>query len=220
MKQEKVYKVISSSSSGNAVIYFNKVLVDLGVSYSKISIYKKDLKIVLLTHIHKDHFNATTIKKLAYERPTLIWGVPMHLKADFEKLGIKSNVIYLNLNSTYKLGDIMISTFKLYHNVDNVGYRIINTKTDYKIFHATDTYTLDGITAKNYDLYAIEHNYDEETIHEIIFDKLANGEFSYERQAINNHLSFQQAEAFINKNKKKESEILKLHMSSRYKKEC
>lgn len=220
MKQEKVYKVISSSSSGNAVIYFNKVLVDLGVSYSKISIYKKDLKIVLLTHIHKDHFNATTIKKLAYERPTLIWGVPMHLKADFEKLGIKSNVIYLNLNSTYKLGDIMISTFKLYHNVDNVGYRIINTKTGYKIFHATDTYTLDGITAKNYDLYAIEHNYDEETIHEIIFDKLANGEFSYERQAINNHLSFQQAEAFINKNKKKESEILKLHMSSRYKKEC
>lgn len=220
MKQEKVYKIISSSSRGNAVIYFNQVLVDLGVSYLKISKYKKDLKIVLLTHIHKDHFNEATIKKLAYERPTLLWGVPLHLKTDFEKLGIKNNVIYLNLNSTYKLGEIMISTFKLYHNVDNVGYRIINTETDYKIFHATDTYTLDGITAKNYDLYAIEHNYDEETIHEIIFDKLASGEFSYERQAINNHLSFQQAKAFINKNKKKESEILKLHISSRYEKEC
>ena len=38
---------------------------------------------------------------------------------------------------------------KLYHDVPNCGYRIfINDK---KIIYMTDTKTLEGITAKNYD---------------------------------------------------------------------
>ena len=38
--------------------------------FKKLNEYYKQLKIVLLTHIHQDHFNKKTISKLAIERPT------------------------------------------------------------------------------------------------------------------------------------------------------
>ena len=38
----------------------------------------------------------------------------------------------------------------------------------------------------------------------------------YEIGAKNSHLSFQQAEAFINENKKEDSEVIKLHVSHKY----
>ena len=40
----------------------------------------------------------------------------------------------------------------------NVGYRVLFD--NYKVFYATDTRTLDGISARNYDLYLVEGNYD------------------------------------------------------------
>lgn len=51
MDIEKI-NIINSGSDGNATILFKEILIDCGVSYKKISNYKKDLKIVLLTHIH------------------------------------------------------------------------------------------------------------------------------------------------------------------------
>ena len=44
---------------------------------------------------------------------------------------------------------------------------------------------------------------------------MANGEFAYEKGAINAHLSIQQAERFIEKNAGKEHEVLKLHQHSK-----
>ena len=37
---------------------------------------------------------------------------------------------------------------------------------------------MEGIKAKDYDLYAIEHNYDETTIDEEIADKLSRNEYA------------------------------------------
>ncbi len=44
--------VIKSGSSGNAVQVNSFVLVDCGVSFKTLKDVYKDLKIVLLTHIH------------------------------------------------------------------------------------------------------------------------------------------------------------------------
>ena len=97
----------------------------------------------------------------------------------------------------------------MYHDVENCGYRIFSYGK--KIFHATDTAHLQGIEAKGYDLYAIEHNYCEEEIEEIIRKKKALGQYSYEIGAINSHLSEQQARDFIYKNKVGNCQILRLH---------
>ncbi len=208
-----IYKIISSGSKGNAVIYHNTILVDCGISFIKLKPYIKEIQIVLLTHEHKDHFNAVTIKRLAKERPTLRFACGGFLQEKLQDLEVK-NIDVLSVGKLYNYGSFMVSPIILYHDVDNYGYRIF--KDNYKIIHATDTNTLDGISAKNYDLFAIEQNYDETTIDDEIAEKIKNGEFAYEIGAKNSHLSFQQAEAFIEANRKETSEILKLHISHKY----
>jgi phosphoribosyl 1,2-cyclic phosphodiesterase len=201
-----MYKIISSGSQGNAVIYQNNILVDCGVPFSLLKPFVKDIQLVLLTHEHKDHINAQTVKKLASERPTLRFGCGEWMKEHLE--GIK-NVDFYESGRVYNYGSFSIIPITLYHDVKNFGYRIFKDGT--KIIHCTDTCHLQGISAIGYDLYAIEHNYDSETIMERILAKESRGEFAHERGAINSHLSEQQARDFIFKNKGSHSQTLRLH---------
>lgn len=199
-----MYKVISTGSKGNAVLYHNSILVDIGVPFSLIEPYLFDIQIVLLTHEHKDHINMSTLRKLIFERPSLRIGCCKWFET-FQG----GNIDILEVGKYYDYGVFKILPIKLYHDVPNCGYRIF--KGDHKIIHATDTAHLNDIEAKNYDLYALEHNYDEETIEETIEIKKSKGEFSHEIDAINNHLSEQQANDFVFKNKGDKYEVLRLH---------
>lgn len=201
-----MYRIISSGSTGNAVLYHDSLLIDCGVPYSLIKPYVRVLQLVLLTHSHNDHINPKTVRKLAYERPTLRFGCGIWMK-DFVE-GIK-NVDYYEAGQIYNYGSFSVSPVSLYHDVPNFGYRIFKNGT--KIIHCTDTCHLEGISAKDYDLYAIEHNYDEETIMERISVKESRGEYAHERGSINSHLSEQQARDFIYKNKGSNSQVLRLH---------
>jgi len=203
-----MYKIIASGSTGNAVLYHGCILVDCGVPFSMLKEYVKDIQLVLLTHKHKDHLNTTTIQRLIKERPTLRLGCGKHLFPFF----IPNKRIYIyEPNKWYDYGPFKISTFNLYHDVENIGYRI-----DYgghRTIHATDTFTLEGITAKNYDLFALEHNYDEETVWDRIKEIEENGGFAHQRGAINSHLSEQQARQFFWENKHENSQLIRLHES-------
>lgn len=46
------YEILGSGSSGNAVIINKSIMVDCGLPYKRIQPYAKDLKLVLLTHVH------------------------------------------------------------------------------------------------------------------------------------------------------------------------
>ena len=206
-----MYNVIATGSKGNAVIYGNAILVDCGVPFSKIKPFLSGLKLVLLTHEHNDHFNLSTLKKMAFERPMLRFGCGQFLA---EKLTEIQNVDVYDYGKIYDYGQFKISPITLYHDVKNFGYRIfIDGK---KIFHATDTAYLQGITAKNYDLYAIEANYDDDIIWQHIAEKESRGEFAHQRRAINSHLSIQQAQNFILNNAGENYEFLQLHQSSEF----
>ena len=65
------YNIISTGSQGNAVVVDEIILIDCGVSFKALKDVYKKLQIVLLTHIHADHFKRSTIKRLAKQRPTL-----------------------------------------------------------------------------------------------------------------------------------------------------
>ena len=80
-----------------------------------------------------------------------------------------------------------------------------------KILYATDTRTLEGIIAKNYDLYLIEGNYDEGEIQEIIKIKQQKGMYAYEFRAKDTHLSKQQATNFLLENMGDNSEYVFMH---------
>ena len=204
-----IAKVISSGSEGNAVIYNNAIMVDCGVSFKALQEVKRSLKIVLLTHKHSDHLKIRTLQRLQAERPTLRVACGDFL---LEELPCIKNIDVLQVGKIYDYGAFKVSPIKLYHDVPNFGWRIF-LPNGQKIFHATDTVHLEGISAKGYDLYAIEHNYCEEYIQQAIEEARANGEYTHAYGSIKTHLSIQQARAFIDKNRKESSEVLELHKS-------
>lgn len=203
-----MYNILSSGSEGNAIIYFDTIMIDCGIPFSLTKPYVKDIQLVLLTHIHGDHFNFSTIKKLAFERPSLRFGCGEFLAENLKDI---RNIDIYEPGKIYDYGLFKVSPVVLYHDVKNFGYRIF--KEDKKIFHATDTFTLEGITAKNYDLYAIEANYDEETVYKIIEERQARGEYAHQKGSINSHLSRQQAQSFVLKNAGPNYEFIMLHQS-------
>jgi len=204
-------QVLSTGSKGNAVLYHGSILVDIGVPFALLRPYQKEIKMVLTTHIHKDHLNINTLHQLAALRPTLRIGVCPWMLPHVEGM---RNVDVFEIGQLYDYGQFQVSPFKLYHDIDapNCGYRIF--KDDKKIFHATDTAHLEGITAKNYDAYCIEHNYDADTVWDTIRRIEAAGGYAHQRGSIATHLSEQQARDFIFQNAKPESVIIRLHESS------
>lgn len=203
-----MYKVIESGSMGNAVLYFGCILVDCGVPFASIEPYLNDIQIVLLTHEHGDHFNPATVKRLADNRPTLRLGCGEWMLKHLDGFNLGRLDIF-ECGQIYDYGLYEISPFKLFHDVPNFGYRI--WKGDKRIFHATDSGHLEGITAPGYDLYCIESNYNEETIDAEIQAIEARGEYAYMKGVMNSHLSEQQADDFIYRNRADHSQILRLH---------
>ena len=65
------YEIIATGSSGNCVMINGCIAVDMGVPFKALKGIYRDLKLVLLTHIHSDHFKKETVKRLAKERPCL-----------------------------------------------------------------------------------------------------------------------------------------------------
>ena len=199
--------VLASGSKGNAVIYGKSILIDCGVPFPLIKPYLKEIQLILLTHKHGDHLNVATLKKIISERPALRVGCCEWLK---DKLDFVKNLDIYHIGSLYDYGMVKISPIQLYHDVPNCGYRLFFDMM--KIIHATDTAHLEGITASEYDVYAIEHNYDEDAVFESIKAIEAAGGYAHQRGSINSHLSDQQATEFIWKNKgKKEPLIVRLH---------
>ena len=120
----------------------------------------------------------------------------------------KIDVYIPNIQTRYSDELLLIMT-PTKHNVTNCCYRI--SLNGEKIFYATDCNNLDGIDAKNYDLYMIEANYEDSEIQERIAEKEANGQYCYEYQVLNNHLSKQKADEFIIANAGEKSRFVYLH---------
>lgn len=193
------YEIISTGSKGNAVIFNDIVMIDCGVSFKALREVYTKIGIVLLTHIHGDHFKKTTIRRLAKERPTLRFGCCEWLVKPLLQLGVdKKNIDVLEIDVIYDYRTFRISPVMLYHDVQNCGYRLYFGKE--KAIYITDTSTVEGIDAENYDLYLIEANYTDEDIQERIAKKEKTGEYIYERNVPDRHLSKAQADDFIYSN--------------------
>lgn len=204
------YNIISTGSKGNAVVINDIILIDCGVSLKSLQGVYKRLKIVLLTHIHSDHFNKRTIRALANNRPMLRFAAGGHLITNLVECGVdKKNIDVLEIGKLYDYKQFQISPVNLCHDVPNFGYRLFMNGE--KLFYATDTNTLEGITAKNYDLYMVEANYIDEEIQEKIKRKQAQGEYAYEVGVMHTHLSKKKCDDFIYANIGQDGEYVYLH---------
>lgn len=204
------YHIISTGSKGNAVIINDFILVDCGVPYKAIKPFVSQLKLVLLTHIHSDHFRPSTLRRLSSERPTLRFACGSWLVSDLVAAGVSSqNIDILECGTMYRYGICDVIPVSLVHNVPNCGYKIHFREG--KVFYATDTNNLNGIAAKDYDLYMVEANYEDDVILQKIADKKEAGEYAYEIQAMKNHLSKAKCDDFIYRNIGSAGEYVYLH---------
>ena len=204
------YNILATGSSGNATIIENEILLDCGVSFAKLKEYYKSLKLVFISHIHNDHFNKTTVKMLAKERPTLRFVVGPFLVDELLQCGVaKKNIDILQIGTRLNYKTFSLQPVLLYHDVENYGLRLFYGKK--KVLYATDTRTLEGIKAKNYDLYLVEANYSDEELKERIKEKEQKGQFVYEHRVINSHLSLEQCNDFLLENMGDNSTCVYMH---------
>ena len=216
---ELMYNIISSSSKGNCYIYNQDLMIDIGVAFAKIKPYINNIKLLCLTHIHSDHLNKKTIKKLLYEKPTIKIVCGEWLVQILVDLGInKKNIFVLKINKKYDLGKYIIELVPAMHDVENCGYKIVIKENNYKIFHITDTNSVDHIQAKNYDLYLVESNYNEELLEQHIQECIYNGDdenkLYYLQRVGKTHLSDKKCNDFLLENMGDNSIYEKIHQSS------
>lgn len=211
--KSNLVNIISSSSSGNAYIYFENILLDIGVPYTKIKPYTQQIKYVLLTHTHSDHFNIKTLKKLLYENPKIRVCCGWYLVEKLLNNNIPApNIFVLETEKNYIIGDYSISSVMAYHDVPNIGYKIHNNRTNKKIFHISDTSQIDHIEAKDYDFYALEGNYEaDDVLQDIIKAEEDEYGFSYRKRVLTTHLSQVQALNWLDKNKGEKSNYTFIH---------
>lgn len=209
------YKIISSGSSGNAILLDNGILLDCGVPFKLIQPYLHKIKAVFLSHCHHDHMNLSTIKKIHELRPTVRFIVGFWLKEYLLSSKINSAQIdIVEHGKVYNYKSFKVLPFILIHDVKNYGIKIIDMQAKQKIIYAVDTNRIDHISAKDFDLYLIEGNYDEDKLEENIKSDTEKGLFSYGMRVKNTHLSVQKASEWLMDNMGANSYYEFIHQSA------
>lgn len=206
--------VIATGSSGNAVILADTILLDCGVPFKALEPHLRAFRLVLLTHIHGDHFNPATVRRLAQERPLLRFGCcPWMVGPLIQQSGVRRENIDVydpECGAYFYDKSVGVIPFLLPHDVDNCGYKI-RINGEYALY-ATDTASLDGVEAPGYDLYMIEANFREKELEERIRRKTEAGEFVYEYREAASHLSMEKADAWLMANATPgKSQVVYLH---------
>lgn len=218
-------KVIATGSKGNAVLLNGAYLFDCGVTSRKIANLLPNLRVVFLTHIHGDHFNALTIRNIHRRRPGVYFACGRNLLVPLCGEGGVSpaNVIVCEPGQKRKIawGDesITFQCVDLIHNVENVGW-IVETEgaQPCTAMYATDTKYI-PVNVPGLDLYMVERNYRADELQARREAKIAAGEYTYEDKVIQNHMSSQTIDNWLAENARSYSEVVFLHQHAHMEKE-
>ena len=206
--------IIATGSKGNAIVLNDTILLDCGVSFSKLEDVYKKLQIVFLTHQHTDHVNQATVRRLHKERPSLRfacckWMVGTLLNAGVNRSKIDVCTVGAKLCYGYRKQGIIAKPIEIMHDIPNCAWDL-NVEGE-TVFYCTDCGTVDGIEVPNRNLYLIEGNYKEDEIKERMLAKTESGEFTYEARVERYHLSEEQALRFLSENAGPSSKYVLIH---------
>lgn len=200
---------MATGSRGNFILLDRWLALDIGVSYKAVEQFVPGLKAVFVSHEHGDHLCKSTVKRLAMERPGIMWLCGPFLVKKLSDLGCRRITIIAPDRST-NLGLARVRPVRLHHDVPNYGL-CVSMADGWRCLYATDTGSMEGIKEPNYDLYLIEGNHGEEEIAERIRAKMDAGEYAYEIRAREQHLSKEKAMAWLVENAGPESRYIFIH---------
>lgn len=207
------YEILNSGSDGNCIVINGFFMIDCGLSYKRIKDILKNIKLIFISHCHQDHLNKITIKRIAYEKPTMKFVVGSTDLIDMLlDCGVKSSNIFASTsNKWFDLGMIKIRLERTEHDVPNHLCKFeINNKFG---IYIVDTNRVDNIKAKNYDLFLIEANYMEKVLEKNKQEIDESGEYDHLYRVENTHLSYEQANAFLVENMGHNSTYEYIHRS-------
>lgn len=208
------YNIISSSSSGNAIIVNDFLMLDVGVAYKKIKPYLNKIKIIFISHTHKDHLNPKTIEQIIFNFPNMrfLCGNTDVVRKLYLCGVAPVNILYLGNNSWYDIGIMKFKMDLLDHDVLNncLHFEI----DDIKAIYIVDTCSVDNIVAKDYDLYLIESNYNEDILQQHIENCEDDNKLYYLNRVPRTHLSYEKANSFLIENMNENSCFEYIHQSS------
>lgn len=190
------YEVINTGSDGNATVIDGQILIDCGVPFKSLTKYAADLRLVLTTHQHSDHFNKSTVRRLAHDRPTLKWACRDWMVEPLREACVDVRNIHVLPPDQWQYYaepiNLYVCPFDTQHNVPNCGWRLWKSPDD-NLFYATDLSHLERIVAASYTTYLLEANHTEAEIEQAVAEAMEKGEFTYRTRAAENHLSYEQA---------------------------
>lgn len=212
------YNIVGSSSKGNSIVVEDVLMLDIGLSYSKIKKYLNKIKIIFVSHAHKDHLLPTTVKNLTFNYPTIKFLTGSNIVVEkLVECGVnKKNIYVLKSGKKYDLGLLKVKLEPLFHDTPNYALKCeLNGK---KLIYAVDTCRIDHIQAKNYDLYLVESNYNEELLEQHIQECIENNDdenkLFYLQRVAKTHLSDSKCNDFLLENMGNNSIYEKIHQSS------
>jgi phosphoribosyl 1,2-cyclic phosphodiesterase len=181
LKNELSTCVLGSSSAGNSTLIWNSgtaILVDCGFSpayiawrLEKLGLSIAELSGVLITHVHGDHVNDSTVRKLIEERVPIYCPdqIKPHLQRKFSSLATASQQGLLKplKKSQTGLDEFVIRAFEVPHDSDGgcFGYNIFydaggrTKKVSVSTDMANTTRSVVSHIADS-DVIVIESNYD------------------------------------------------------------
>ena len=207
------YEIVGSSSKGNCIIVEDVLMLDCGVTYTKIKSYLNKIKLIFISHNHLDHLLPTTIKKVAYNYPNIkfLTGSRIVVKKLVECGVKKEHIFILPTFKWYDMGLFKVKLDQLYHDTPNYALKCqINGK---KLLYVVDTCEIGHIQAKNYDLYLIENNYQEDLLKEHIKNCENTDILYYLNRVPHTHLSAEKANSFLIENMGENSVYEYIHQS-------
>lgn len=191
-----IFHIIRTGSSGNCTV-IDRVMIDCGVPYKQIGECGENVRLVLLTHTHTDHIKKTALRTMLKHHPLCRVAAPEHMRCWLHDADIRADI--LDYRTEYDFGVARVICEPVPHNVPNAAWKI-QLPSGERVLYVTDAGSIDGLSAPDYDFYFIEANYGEEEIMERIRRKSEAGEYVHEWDAMQNHLSREQADAWLVKN--------------------
>lgn len=157
----------------------------------------------------------STIKMITYNKPTI-----KIITGSFEVANIlinqckvsKKNIYLLKPQKWYDIGMCKIKLDELVHDTPNYALHI-NYKNK-KILYVVDTNSVKHIKAKDYDLYLVENNYQEDIIEKHILECDNEDKLYYLNRVKYTHLSKSKCDEFLINNMGKNSHFQYVHLSN------
>ncbi len=225
--------IISSSSKGNCTIINNDIMIDIGVPYTSIEQYVMKLKYILITHIHCDHINLRTLKKVLETNPFI-----KIFTNDTVMLHIKGKPSFKNFGSLNFIDTLMNDKYYCVripgkHSTEVSGFAI-TSKAQYPMVnmcYMTDSWDMSKLEMSylEYDIAMIEGNHCEHYT-KIAVDDILNSIGKMENLSISKelngqlirlqnsgqHATQQHANQLLHKILKKDGVWIHMHRSNDY----